>query len=140
MAPQGPKQAAPGIDVLRIGADEDQLAMALPARLETMRRYVGAAPRAAGQIYGLLAYPRDAIASQGHYDPHLELFARLEAGQVASVIICDAEGGLPQAACRDEFVFLQAHITLTFPGRLLADWKAMEVRSKELLASFVDTK
>ena len=72
----------PSQDILFIGGDEDQLALALPARFETMRRYVGAAPLAAGERFGLQLFPRDAALSQGHYDPHLDLFAHIEGGEV----------------------------------------------------------
>jgi hypothetical protein len=125
-----------GRDVLFIGGDEDQLALALPARFETMRRYVGAAPAAAGERFGLQLFPRDAVLSQGHYDPHLELLAHVEGGEVRSVITCDPDGGALLPGCHDEFVFRQAHITLGFSKPLLADWRLMEIRSRQLLLSF----
>ena len=103
-----------GRDILFIGGDEDQLALALPARFETMRRYVGAAPQAAGERFGLQVFPRDAALSQGHYDPHLELLAHVEGGEIRSLITCDAEGAVVAPVCHDEFVFQRAHITLSF--------------------------
>ena len=126
----------PSRDTLFIGGDEDQLALALPARFETMRRYVGAAPVAVGERYGLQSFPRDVVLSQGHYDPHLELFAHLEGGAIRSVITCDPDGSVPAPACHDEFVFQRAHITLGFAKALLPDWRTMEIRSQQLLLSF----
>ena len=124
----------PSQDILFIGGDEDQLA--LPARFETMRRYVGAAPKAAGERFGLQLFPRDAVLSQGHYDPHLELFAHLEGGEVRSIIICDPDGSELPPNCHDELVFRHAHITLSFAKPRLAEWQAMEIRSQQLLLSF----
>ena len=54
-----------GRDILFIGGDEDQLALALPARFETMRRYVGAAPQAAGERFGLQVFPAGRGAEPG---------------------------------------------------------------------------
>ena len=125
-----------GRDILFIGADEDQLAMALPGRFETMRRYVGAAPQAAGERFGLQEFPRDAALSQGHYDPHLELLVHVESGEIRSIIICDAEGAAIAPVCHDEFVFQRAHITLSFVKPLLEDWRSMETSSQQLLVSF----
>jgi hypothetical protein len=125
-----------GRDILFIGGDEDQLALALPARFETMRRYIGAAPQAAGERLGLQFFPRDAALSQGHYDPHLELLAHLESGEIRSMITCDAEGAAIAPVCRDELVFRRAHITLSFAKPLLEDWREMEIRSQQLLMSF----
>jgi hypothetical protein len=110
--------------------------MALPGRFETMRRYVGAAPQAAGERFGLQAFPRDVALSQGHYDPHIELLVHVEGGEIGSVITCDAEGAVVGPVCHDEFVFQRAHITLSFAKPLLADWRAMESRSRQLLMSF----
>ena len=126
----------PSPDILFIGGDEDQLALALPARFETMRRYVGAAPKAAGERFGLQLFPRDAVLSQGHYDPHLELFAHLEGDEVRSIIICDPDGSELPPNCHDELVFRHAHITLSFAKPRLAEWQAMEIRSQQLLLSF----
>ncbi|HEX4572492.1 MAG TPA: hypothetical protein VH184_18810 [Dongiaceae bacterium] len=126
----------PSQDILFIGGDEDQLALALPARFETMRRYVGAAPKAAGERFGLQLFPRDAALSQGHYDPHLDLFAHVEGGEVRSVIICDPDGSELPPNCHDELVFQHAHITLSFAKLRLAEWHAMETRSQQLLLSF----
>jgi len=123
-------------DILFIGGDEDQLAMALPGRFETMRRYVGAAPQAAGERFGLQEFPRDAALSQGHYDPHLELLVHVEGGEIASMITCDADGAVVLPVCHDEFVFQRAHLTLSFVKPLLGDWQAMETRSRQLLTSF----
>jgi hypothetical protein len=125
-----------GRDILFIGGDEDQLALALPARFETMRRYVGAAPAAAGERFGLQLFPRDAVLSQGHYDPHLELLAHVEAGEIRSIITCDRNASSIAPGCHDEFVFRQAHITLGFSKALLADWRLMEIGSRQLLLSF----
>jgi len=123
-------------DILFIGADEDQLAMALPGRFETMRRYVGAAPQPAGERFGLQVFPRDAALSQGHYDPHLELLVHGENGEIRNMVTCDAEGAVATPVCHDEFVFQRAHITLSFAKPLLEDWRAMETRSQQLLMSF----
>jgi hypothetical protein len=125
-----------GRDILFIGGDEDQLALALPARFETMRRYIGAAPQAAGERFGLQVFPRDAVLSQGHYDPRLELLAHIEGGEIRSMIACDAEGTVVAPVCHDELVFKRAHITLSFVKPLLEDWRAMEMRSQQLLMSF----
>jgi hypothetical protein len=125
-----------GGDILFIGGDEDQLAMALPGRFETTRRYIGAAPQASGERFGLRVFPRDAVLSQGHYDPHLELVAHIESGEIRSMITCDAEGAVVAPVCHDEFVFQRAHITLSFAKPLLEDWRAMEMRSQQLLMSF----
>jgi hypothetical protein len=129
-----------GRDILFIGGDEDQLALALPARFETMRRYIGAAPQAAGERFGLQVFPRDAALSQGHYDPHLELLAYVEDGAIGSVIICDIEGTTLAPLCHDELVFQHAHITLSFAKPLLKDWRAMEIRSQQLLISFAASR
>ena len=126
----------PSPDILFIGGDEDQLALALPARFETMRRYVGAAPKAAGERLGLQLFPRDAVLSQGHYDPHLDLFAHVEGGEVRSIITCDPDGSELPPSCHDELVFQHAHITLSFAKPRLAEWQAMETRSEQLLLSF----
>ena len=126
----------PSQDILFIGGDEDQLALALPARFETMRRYIGAAPEAAGERFGLQLFPRDAALSQGHYDPHLDLFAHVEGGEVRSIIICDPDGSELPPNCHDELVFQHAHITLGFAKPRLAEWQAMEIRSQQLLLSF----
>jgi hypothetical protein len=126
----------PSQDILFIGGDEDQLALALPARFETMRRYVGAAPKAVGERFGLQLFPRDAVVSQGHYDPHLELLAHVEDGEVRSIIICDPDGSELPPSCHDELVFRHAHITLGFAKPRLAEWRAMESRSQLLLLSF----
>jgi len=126
----------PSQDILFIGGDEDQLALALPARFETMRRYIGAAPKAAGERFGLQLFPRDAALSQGHYDPHLDLFAHVEGGEVRSIIICDPDGSELPPNCHDELVFQHAHITLGFAKPRLAEWQAMEIRSQQLLLSF----
>ena len=128
--------SAPSQDILFIGGDEDQLALGLPARFETMRRYVGAAPKAAGQRFGLQLFPRDAVLSQGHYDPHLDLFARFEGGEVRNIIVCDPDQSELPPACHDELVFQHAHITLNFAKPRLAEWQAMEIRSQQLLLSF----
>ncbi|HSY88223.1 MAG TPA: hypothetical protein VLA85_16780 [Verrucomicrobiae bacterium] len=125
-----------GRDILFIDGDEDQLALALPARFETMRRYVGAAPQAAGERFGLQVFPRDAVLSQGHYDPHLELLVHAESGEIRSVVTCDIEGAAIGPVCHDELVFHRAHITLSFAKALLEDWQAMEIRSQQLLMSF----
>lgn len=125
-----------GRNILFIGGDEDQLAMALPARVETMRRYIGAAPQAAGERFGLQVFPRDAVLSQGHYDPHLELLVHVEGGEIRSVVTCDIEGAAIAPVCHDELVFHRAHITLSFAKLLLEDWRAMESRSQHLLMSF----
>jgi hypothetical protein len=125
-----------GRDILFIAGDEDQLALALPARFETMRRYVGAAPQPAGERFGLQVFARDAVLSQGHYDPHLELLVRDEDGEIGSVVTCDIEGAAIAPVCHDEFVFHRAHITLSFAKSLLEDWQAMETRSQQLLLSF----
>jgi hypothetical protein len=125
-----------GRDILFIGGDEDQLAMALPGRFETMRRYAGAAPQAAGERFGLQVFPRDAALSQGHYDPHLELLVHVEGGEIRNMITCAAEGAVVAPVCHDEFVFQRAHITLSFVKPLLEDWRAMETRSQQLLMSF----
>ncbi|MFI5019024.1 MAG: hypothetical protein ACHQHK_13830, partial [Dongiales bacterium] len=109
-----------GSGILFIGGDEDQLSLALPARFETKRRYVGA----------------DAVLSQGHYDPHLELLAHVEGGEIRSLITCDAEDAVVAPVCHDEFVFQRAHVTLSFLKPLLEDWRAMETRSQQLLMSF----
>ena len=126
----------PSPDILFIGGDEDQLALALPARFETMRRYVGAAPKPVGERFGLQLFPRDPILGQGHYDPHLDLFAHVEGGEVRSIIICDPEGSELPPNCHDEIVFQHAHITLSFAKLRLAEWQAMETRSQQLLLSF----
>jgi hypothetical protein len=136
MAAANEVSSPPGRDILFIGGDEDQLALGLPARFETMRRYVGAAPKAAGERFGLQLFPRDAVLSQGHYDPHLELFAHLEGGEVRSIIICDPDGSELPPNCHDELVFRHAHITLGFAKPRLAEWQAMEIRSQQLLLSF----
>ena len=137
MLPAANEVSSPaGQDILFIGGDEDQLALALPARFETMRRYVGAAPKPAGQRFGLQLFPRDAVLSQGHYDPHLELFAHVEGDEVRSIIICDADGSELPPNCHDELVFRHAHITLGFAKPRLAEWQAMETRSQLLLLSF----
>jgi hypothetical protein len=125
-----------GRDILFIGGDEDQLALALSARFETMRRFVGAVPQAAGERFGLQVFPRDAALSQGHYDPRLELLAYIESGEIRSMITCDAEGATLAPVCHDEFVFQHAHITLSFAKTLLEDWRAMGIRSQQLLISF----
>jgi hypothetical protein len=122
--------------ILFIGGDEDQLALALPARFETMRRYVGATPQPVGERFGLQAFPRDAVLSQGHYDPHLELLVHAEGGEIGSVVVCDIGGTTLVPLCHDEFVFQHAHITLSFAKMLLEDWRAMEIRSQQLLMSF----
>ena len=128
--------SSPGRDILFIGGDEDQLALALPARFETMRRYVGAAPKAAGESFGLQIFPRDAVLSQGHYDPHLDLFAHFEGGELRSMIVCDPDGSELPPSCHDELVFRHAHITLSFAKPRLAEWQEMEVQSQQLLLSF----
>ena len=128
--------SAPSQDILFIGGDEDQLALGLPARFETMRRYVGAAPKPVGERFGLQLFPRDPILGQGHYDPHLDLFAHVEGGEVRSIIICDPEGSELPPNCHDEIVFQHAHITLSFAKPRLAEWQAMETRSEQLLLSF----
>ena len=125
-----------GRDILFIGGDEDQLALALPARVETMRRYIGAAPQAAGQRFGLQVFSRNAMLSQGHYDPHLELLVHAEGGEIRSVVVCDVEGAAIETVCHDELVFHRAHITLSFAKALLAEWQVMESRSQQLLMSF----
>jgi hypothetical protein len=124
MQPLGDSAPAGARDVLYIGGDEDQLAMALPLRFETMRRYVGAGA-SAGKRYGLQLYPRDPAASRGHFDPHLELMAHFEVGEVRSLITCAPAHGLLPPLCRDELVLRGAHITLDFPKPLLAEWRAM---------------
>jgi len=126
----------PSQDILFIGGDEDQLALGLPARFETMRRYVGAAPKAAGERFGLQLFPRNAVLSQGHYDPHLELFAHVEGDEVRSIIVCDPDASELPPNCHDELVFRHAHITLGFAKPRLAEWQAMEIRSQQLLLSF----
>jgi hypothetical protein len=137
MLPAANEVSSPaGQDILFIGGDEDQLALALPARFETMRRYVGAAPLAAGERFGLQLFPRDAALSQGHYDPHLDLFAHIEGGEVRSMILCDPDGSELPPNCHDELVFQHAHITLGFAKLRLAEWQAMETRSQLLLLSF----
>jgi len=137
MLPAANEVSSPaGQDILFIGGDEDQLALALPARFETMRRYVGAAPLAAGERFGLQLFPRDAALSQGHYDPHLDLFAHIEGGEVRSMILCDPDGSELPPNCHDELVFRHAHITLGFAKPRLAEWQAMEIRSQQLLLSF----
>ena len=128
-----------GGDLLFIGADQEQLSMSLPARFETMRRYVGAAETARGEIDGLQFYPRDEVLSRGHYDPGLELLARVVDGDVASMIICGADGGLVAGSCHDEFLFRQARISLSFPRASLGNWQAMEVGAQRLLLSFART-
>ncbi len=125
-----------GRNILFIGGDEDQLALALPARFETMRRYVGATPQPVGERFGLQVFARDAVLSQGHYDPHLELLVHAEGGEIGSVVVCDIEGAAIAPVCHDEFVFQHAHITLSFAKSLLEDWQAMETRSQQLLLSF----
>ena len=135
MLPAANEVSSPaGQDILFIGGDEDQLA--LPARFETMRRYVGAAPKPAGERFGLQLFPRDAALSQGHYDPHLDLFAHLDGGEVRSMILCDTDGSELPPNCHDELVFRHAHITLGFAKPRLAEWQAMEIRSQQLLLSF----
>jgi hypothetical protein len=135
MLPAANEVSSPaGQDILFIGGDEDQLA--LPARFETMRRYVGAAPKAVGERFGLQLFPRDAALSQGHYDPHLDLFAHLDGGEVRSMILCDTDGSELPPNCHDELVFQHAHITLSFAKLRLAEWQAMEIRSQQLLLSF----
>jgi hypothetical protein len=133
-AAAGMPALAPGI--LFISGDEDQLALALPARFETMRRYVGAAAAPAGPLFGLQRFPRDAAMSRGHYDPHLELLAYIDGGEIRSMITCDAAAGALMPVCHDEFVFTRAHVTLSFMRSMLADWRAMESRSQQLLLSF----
>ena len=137
MLPAANEVSSPvGQDILFIGGDEDQLALALPARFETMRRYVGAAPKPAGERFGLQLFPRNAVLSQGHYDPHLELFAHVEGDEVRSIIVCDPDASELPPNCHDELVFQHAHITLSFAKPRLAEWQAMEIRSQQLLLSF----
>ena len=137
MLPAANEVSSPvGQDILFIGGDEDQLALALPARFETMRRYVGAAPKPAGERFGLQLFPRNAVLSQGHYDPHLELFAHVEGDEVRSIIVCDPDASELPPNCHDELVFRHAHITLGFAKLRLAEWQAMETRSEQLLLSF----
>lgn len=139
MAPAADEiSSLPSRQILFIGGDEDQIALALPARFEIMRRYVGAAPAAVGERYGLQLFPRDAVLSQGHYDPHLELFAHFQGSEIRSVITCDSDGSVLAPNCHDEFVFEHAHVTLGFGKALLPDWHAMEIRSRQLLLSFVE--
>ena len=132
MLPAANEVSSPaGQDILFIGGDEDQLALALPARFETMRRYVGAASLATGERFGLQLFPRDAALSQGHYDPHLDLFAHIEGGEVRSMILCDPDGSELPPNCHDELVFQHAHITLSFAKPRLAEVERM-IREGEI--------